>query len=1136
MSAPVPLGTVHRLTDTSLVKVATCNLAQQALDFGHNQRRILESIKKAKAAGCTYRLGSELEIPGYGCEDHFYELDTKTFSWISLKEIMLATPPGIMCDVGLPVTHNGVMYNCRLFYVKADEKAKPKIVLIRPKMYLADDGNYREGRWFTGWSRDNIEKMDKFILPDEIAAVTGQTEVDFGVAIIEAKGVTVASETCEELFTPEAPNIMLGLEGVDIMSNGSASHFQSGKYQYRHQLISEAMSKNGGVYMYSNQLGCDGGRLVFDGHGMIYQNGNLLAVGEHLSFLEVEVVTAVVNLDAVRTYRSTTVSRNIQSVHKKVTVPRVYVNEIEGLEDFTFFNAVATKEGETAPIKWEGVRSHYEMEDEAPLAKYKIMSHYEEVSLAISRYLWDYLVRTANGGFFLPLSGGVDSSSTAMYVYMMCNKLVQIINDDSEDLKRKELRELIVKELFGRALSGYQYLKYKKNYIPSTESSEEGKPLTTRILMNALLHTANMPTENNSAEIRNFAEKLANALGSYHITVHINEAFIALKNLTEGVELKTQDEANLLLPTDTANSYYPGTSKKETSDMNIPRFKNSANGDWQSNLAIQNIQARLRMLTAYYSQQILPATRFNLEVLNELWTAYRKERDAITERKAREANEAAGIGPGMKPKYFPENMEFLDEIKNKTFPPELVEKYTSLLTYFKLSTKTYGELHTRLITGVRPSVPALLVLASSNADEALRGFYTKYDASSADINPIGSLDKSYLKKFMAWCAETNAIHDPSFEQVGFQFNMLEDIINVTASPELTPADKDGNIQDDEVAIRMTYDDLQILGELRKIHKLGPLGIYRKLLEIKMNAFNPHEPNSSSLISVVPDVRKFREVVCPLSIREKVFHFFNQYAMNRHKMNILTNAIHLTNYSPDDNRFDHRPFLLNSSWKKHFEVLDAEASKDQIAWAASDNGKKMLKHFTDTYPEAAGGLKVDTWVDVKSRTDIIGSVKGDIAKNTAIELKAKEAEESKATWAKIWEARKARAGAKADVIEAMHRLDDVENNLKKFKINKLDASVQLEDVTQADKELLEANVKYVMIPYEGAAAAAIAAKASETPAAKEVAARVKTEEKEKENNRKAAENVMSKEIGGRYNPKRRTTRKRGAKASYMTFRR
>jgi len=41
-----------------------------------------------------------------------------------------------------------------------------------------------------------------------------------------------------------------------------------------------------------------------------------------------------------------------------------------------------------------------------------------------------------------------------------------------------------------------------------------------------------------------------------------------------------------------------------------------------------------------------------------------------------------------------------------------------------------------------------LVLGSSNLDESLRGYVTKYDCSSADINPLGSLTKNTIKKLL----------------------------------------------------------------------------------------------------------------------------------------------------------------------------------------------------------------------------------------------------------------------------------------------------------------------------------------------------------------------------------------------------
>lgn len=43
--------------------------------------------------------------------------------------------------------HKNVRYNCRVIFYNS------QILLIRPKMVPAQDGNYREMRWFTPWTR-----------------------------------------------------------------------------------------------------------------------------------------------------------------------------------------------------------------------------------------------------------------------------------------------------------------------------------------------------------------------------------------------------------------------------------------------------------------------------------------------------------------------------------------------------------------------------------------------------------------------------------------------------------------------------------------------------------------------------------------------------------------------------------------------------------------------------------------------------------------------------------------------------------------------------------------------------------------------------------------------------------------------
>jgi predicted amidohydrolase/NH3-dependent NAD+ synthetase len=908
-------GGPSQLVAIPLCKVATCSLAQQALDFKNNVRRINESIQMAASAGAKYRMGPELEISGYGCEDHFYEMDTVTFSWLGLKEIMEAAPEGILCDIGTLVIHEGVRYNCRVFFLKMG--GSTKILLIRPKLYLAEDGNYREGRYFTGWSRDKINVLEEYVLPDEIAALTGQRTCPIGVGIIEAKGVTIASEICEELFTPESPNIWLSLEGVDIMSNGSGSHFQIGKRSHRQELIRSATDRNGGVYMYANQLGCDGGRLVFDGNAMIYQNGKLLAAGQHLSFHEVEMTMATVNLNTVRTFRAAIVSRNIQSARKEYDISRIKVNEIEGFDSFDLTVGTATAYQETAPVSEEAPSLYIDGET---------MSEYEEMGVAVARYLWDYMVRSAMGGFFLPLSGGVDSSSTAMLVYVMCNILTRLANQDAD----VRLRDLIRTGLAFRILSGPQ----NKRYVDYFKGAG-GEALDARKLMNVILHTANMPTQNNTAKIRNFAELLADALGSYHIVAHINDAFTNMKDLVKKIEMKGA-KVRLFPLKASANKYYDdyiydangvatgpsgaaaGAAAQEPDKlMNIPRYRSSADGDWQSNLSIQNIQARLRMLTAYYCAQILPAHRYNQEAMGALWQGYFAARAAAIEAtRATDPAKYEGVPD--------ENMPFLAQM-----PDTPIADAAQLAIAKALggdACDSYKKVHTMIILAKRPSAPGLLVLASSNSDEAIRGFFTKYDAGSADINPIGSFSKGFVKKFLTWCANTVELHEPA--RRGFQFNMLDDIVNVVASPELTPTDEKGNIQDDEIDIEMTYEDLRIFGELRKRDKLGPLGIFQKMCEMYYGKYIYDINTQAKTKTLVP--------ATPAVILKKVKTFFRLYGTHRNKMTILTPSIHATNYSPDDNRFDHRPYLVPIFFDRQMEEIQKLADAIQASW----NPEKM----------------------------------------------------------------------------------------------------------------------------------------------------------------------------------------------------
>ena len=78
-------------------------------------------------------------------------------------------------------------------------------------MYLADDGNYRERRYFTSWKK--FREVEDFILSDILQKVTNQITVPIGIAVLVTKETKLAAEICEELWTPDAPHISLFLSG-----------------------------------------------------------------------------------------------------------------------------------------------------------------------------------------------------------------------------------------------------------------------------------------------------------------------------------------------------------------------------------------------------------------------------------------------------------------------------------------------------------------------------------------------------------------------------------------------------------------------------------------------------------------------------------------------------------------------------------------------------------------------------------------------------------------------------------------------------------------------------------------------------------------------------------------------------------
>uniref|UniRef100_A0A7S4T6Z9 Glutamine-dependent NAD(+) synthetase n=1 Tax=Alexandrium monilatum TaxID=311494 RepID=A0A7S4T6Z9_9DINO len=734
----------------ALAKVATCNLNQWAMDFVNNRTRIIESIREAKAHGCKFRTGPELEITGYGCEDYFLEHDTFLHAWESLAELLKSgVTDGILCDIGMPVMHRNVSYNCRVVCLDG------KILGIRPKFYLANDGNYREMRYFTPWFIDpaagGFGEVEEYFLPTRVQAVTGQVKVPIGIFAVSTLDTAVSFETCEELFTPKSPHIQLSLDGVEIIANGSGSHHRLRKLDKRIDLVKGATSKAGGVYLYANMKGCDGGRLWFDGCAMVWVNGSLVAQGSQFGPLdEVEVVVATVNLSDVRSFRSNFIARSFQAS----SAPTVHRIEVP-------FRLTDADPLSLTPSQPRAPKLHDPM---------------EEIAYGPSAWLWDYLRRSGQRGYFLPLSGGADSSSTATLVAIMCQRVVEELKSGSERSKKQVLADI-------------RRITKRPQYTPS-----DWKDLCGKIFV-----TCYMASKYSGDETRGRAKQLAQEIGAIHTSIYIDSITDALQGTFKNLEFHTDKLTKAQLKTD-------------------PQM----DGTWMENIALQNIQARSRMVMAYFMAQLMP------------W--------------ATDGDETTAGG-------------------------------------------------------------ALLVLGSANVDEALRGYYTKYDCSAADINPIGGVNKTDLKSFLEWAGREKGIA------------VLQRVADAKPSAELTGAE---GAQLDEEDMGMSYAELGDLGRCRKIEHGGPLSTFLRLRTL-WNDGRRITPSKRARGDNAP-------VTFDQQVAQKVKDFFFYNAINRHKMTTLTPSYHAEDYSPDDNRFDLRPFLQPASFEAQFAAIDAV-----VAAAASSSG-------------------------------------------------------------------------------------------------------------------------------------------------------------------------------------------------------
>jgi NAD+ synthase (glutamine-hydrolysing) len=267
------------------IRAAVCVPSLRVADPTYNGARTLELAQQASKAHAAVALFPELGISAYSNEDLFQQeaLLAATKSALSrlIEESAELTPVLI---VGAPLQIDGRLFNCAVVLHRG------RMLGLVPKSYLPNYREFYEKRQFTA-GRKAIRREIRLL---------GQ-RVPFGSDLIfearDVDGFRLHAEICEDVWTPIPPSTYAALAGATVLANLSASNIIIGKAEYRRSLCASQSGKCIAAYLYSAAgSGESTTDLAWDGHALIYENGELLAESERFATHE-QMITADIDLE-----------------------------------------------------------------------------------------------------------------------------------------------------------------------------------------------------------------------------------------------------------------------------------------------------------------------------------------------------------------------------------------------------------------------------------------------------------------------------------------------------------------------------------------------------------------------------------------------------------------------------------------------------------------------------------------------------------------------------------------------------------------------------------------------------------------------------------------------------------------------
>ncbi|MGD0275646.1 MAG: NAD(+) synthase [Syntrophales bacterium] len=278
--------TFFNLYHHGFIRAAVCIPELRVADPTFNVEQTIELAIKANSQRAIFALFPELGISGYSNEDLFHQDALLNATMEAVCRILDASKKiEIILVVGAPLRVHNRLFNCALVI------SQGKIRGIAVKSYLPNYREFYEGRQFS--------PAEEILTP--VIDLCGQKNIPFGADLLfEVANIPSFAffiEICEDVWVPVPPSSFAAMAGATLIGNLSASNITIGKSDYRHSLAANQSARCIAAYLYAAAgPGESTTDLAWDGHAMIYENGNLIGESRRFS-LTSQVIYSDIDLD-----------------------------------------------------------------------------------------------------------------------------------------------------------------------------------------------------------------------------------------------------------------------------------------------------------------------------------------------------------------------------------------------------------------------------------------------------------------------------------------------------------------------------------------------------------------------------------------------------------------------------------------------------------------------------------------------------------------------------------------------------------------------------------------------------------------------------------------------------------------------